>query len=169
MRKTPTLLFSLLLAGCRMSDMQPDATIGTLIDTTIVRAEAGEKGWTYQQKVSMDFDADGQMETAVLISDVTLDGRGAPLWEDGHRWQVYVDEPTGERTYILRQFLPNGSLTADVVRRESGTRTIMLVARTPQTINVYEVKYSGPQRIVLMNLIERPVEGAGTFAGAPRP
>jgi hypothetical protein len=152
-----------------MSDMQPDAGIGALTDTSIVRAEAGAPGWMYQQKAEVDFDADGQLETAVLISDVTLDANGKPLWEDGHRWQVYVDEPTGERTYVFRQFLPNGSLTADVVRRESGTRTLMLEARTPQSIALYEVKYSGPQRIVLMNVIERPVEGAGTFVGAPRP
>jgi hypothetical protein len=169
MRKTPILLVSLLLAGCRMSDMQPDASIGGLTDTSIVRAEAGTKGWMYEQKVAVDFDADGQIETAVLISDVTLDAGGKPLWEDGHRWQVYVDEPTGERTYIYRQFLPNGSLTADVVRRESGTRTLLLIARTPHALNLYEVKYSGPQRIVLMNAIERPIEGAGTFVGSPRP
>ena len=149
--------------------MQPDASIGNLTDTTIATAEAGQRGWAYQQKVSVDFDADGQLETAVLISDVTVDARGRPVWEDGHRWQVYVEEPTGERTYVYRQFLPNGSLIADVVRRESGTRTLLLVARTPQAVNLYEVKYSGPQRIVLMNAIERRIEGAGTFGGSPRP
>ena len=152
-----------------MSDMQPDASIGTLTDTAVAMAEAGQPGWKYQQRVSVDFDADGQLETAVLISDVAMDAAGMPLWEDGHRWQLYVDEPTGERTYVYRQFLPNGSLTADVVRRESGTRTLLLVARTPQSIQMYEVKYSGPQRIVLMNALERPIEGAGTFAGSPRP
>ena len=149
--------------------MQPDASIGALLDTTIPRAEAGQTGWAYSQRAAVDFDADGQLETAVLTSDVTLDARGNPLWEDGHRWQVYVDEPTGERTYVFRQFLPNGSLTADVVRRESGTRTLLLVARTPQHVSVYEVKYSGPQRIVLMNSIERPIEAAGTFTGSARP
>ena len=132
MRQTLLPLFALLLTACRMSDMQPDASIGGLTDTTIVAAEAGAKGWMYEQKVSVDFDADGQMETAVLISDVTLDAAGRPLWEDGHRWQVYVEEPTGERTYVYRQFLPNGSLAADVVRRESGSRTLLLVERTPQ-------------------------------------
>jgi hypothetical protein len=169
MRQTLLALVPLLLTACRMSDMQPDASIGGLTDTSIVQAEAGAKGWMYEQRVMVDFDADGQMETAVLISDVTLDAGGKPLWEDGHRWQVYVDEPTGERTYVYRQFLPNGSLTADVVRRESGTRTLLLEARTPQSISVYEVKYSGPGRIVLMNVIERAIEGAGTFVGAPRP
>lgn len=169
MRKTLIPLTTLLLAGCRMSDMQPDASIGGLTDTAIPRAEAGETGWTYQQQVSVDFDADGQLETAVLLSDVTLDAQGRPLWEDGHRWQVYVEEPSGERTYVMRRFLPNGSLTADVVRRESGTRALLLVARTPQKVSVFEVKYSGPQRIVLMNAIERAIEGAGTFTGSPRP
>lgn len=169
MRQTSLLLLTLLTGGCRLSDAQPDASIGGLTDTAIPEAESGEQGWTYTQKASADFDADGQMETAVLISDVSVDARGVPLWEDGHRWQVYVQEPTGERTYVYRQFLPNGKLTADVVRRESGTRTVMLEARTPDAIRVYEVRYSGPQRIVLMNSIERPIERSGTFTGSPRP
>lgn len=169
MRETPTALLALLLAACRMSDVQPDASIGALADTSIPRAEAGEKGWAYTQKATADFDADGQVETAVLISDVTMNAAGVPLWEDGHRWQLYVEEPTGERTYIFRQFLANGKLTADVVRRESGTRTILLEARTPDHVSLHEVKYSGPQRIVLLNSIERPVERAATFTGSPRP
>jgi len=169
MRETPLLLIALLLAGCRMSDMQPDASIGALIDTSIAGAEGGQPGWTYQQRVSVDFDSDGELETAVLTSDVTFNARGVPLWEDGHRWQVYVEEPTGERTYVYRQFLPNGSLTADVVRRESGSRTMLLEARTPHAVRIFEVRYSGPGRLVLLNAIERPIEGAGTFVGSPRP
>lgn len=152
-----------------MSDMQPDASIGALSDTAIPRAEAGEQGWMYSQRAQADFDADGQIETAVLLSDVTLNNGGAPLWEDGHRWQVYIEEPTGERTYIYRKFLPRGKLTAEVVRRESGTRTLLLIAQTPDHIGIFEVKYSGPQRIVLMNGLERPVESGGTFSGSPRP
>lgn len=169
MKETPLLLIALLLAGCRLSDAQPDASIGALIDTAIAGAEAGQPGWAYQQRVSVDLDSDGELETAVLIADVTMDARGRPLWEDGHRWQLYVEEPTGERTYVYRQFLPNGSLTADVVRRESGNRTMLLEARTPEAVRVFEVRYSGPQRIVLLNAIERPIEGAGTFVGSPRP
>lgn len=158
-----------LLAACRMSEFPPDASRGSLSDTSMALARAGDPGWAYVQRASVDFDADGELETAVLISDVTLDAKGAPLWEDGHRWQVYIEEPTGERTYLLRKFLPNGSLSADVVRRDSGTRSILLVSRTPHQVTVHEIKYSGPERVLLVNAIERPIEQAGTFSGAPRP
>ena len=168
MTKTALAALALTLTACRMSEIPPDASIEALTDTAIPRAESGQKGWVYAQKAQADFDADGQVETAVLISDVTLDNGGAPLWEDGHRWQLYIEEPDGERTWVFRQFLPNGKLTADVVRRESGTRSLLIEARTPERIRVYEVKYSGPDRIALMNSIERPIE-QGTFTGSPRP
>jgi hypothetical protein len=158
-----------LQAACRMSEFPPDASRGALTDTTMALAKAGDPGWAYVQRATVDFDADGELETAVLISDVTLDATGAPLWEDGHRWQVYIEEPTGERTYLYRRFLPNGSLAADVVRRDSGTRSLLLVARTPHQLTIHEIKYSGPERVLLVNVIERPIEPAGTFAGSPRP
>ena len=168
MTKTALVAVALISGACRLSDVPPDASLGALIDTAIPGAEAGQEGWGYAQRAEADFDADGQVETAVLISDVTLDNRGAPLWEDGHRWQLYIEEPGGERTYLFRRFLPNGKLTADVVRRESGTRSLLIEARTPDRIAVYEVKYSGPERLLLINNIERPIERR-TFIGSPRP
>lgn len=167
MKRTLPLLATLLVIGCRLSDMQPDASIGALSDTGMPRAGAGQPEWLYAHRASADFDADGQMETAVIISDVTLGDDGNPIWEDGHRWQVYVEEPDGERTYVFRQFLPWGRLTAEVVRRESGSRTLLLVARTRERISVYEVRYSGPQRLVMLNTLDRAVE-ATTFGGPER-
>lgn len=168
MTKSCLVALALISGACRLSDVPPDASLGALIDTAIPSAEAGQPGWVYAQRAQADFDADGQVETAVLISDVTLDKRGAPLWEDGHRWQLYIEEPGGERTWVFRQFLPNGKLTADVVRRESGTRSLLIEARTPDRIMVYEVKYSGPEHLLLINNIQRPIE-QGTFTGSPRP
>lgn len=168
MRKIAPAVLAVLASACRLSDVPPDATIGALTDTTIPAAVSGQPGWVYSQKASADFDADGQAETAILVSDVPVDARGAPLWEDGHRWQLYVEESGGERTWLFRQFLPNGTVTADVVRRESGTRSILIEARTPDRISVHEVKYSGPRRIGLLNSIERPIERQ-TFTGSARP
>ena len=64
-------------------------------------------------------DADGADETVYVISDVTLDAGGAPLWEDGHRWQVYVREGDGAITRLYARFLPNGKLTAEIVKAGS--------------------------------------------------
>ncbi len=98
----------------------PD-TIPDLVQSRVPSADAGDPGWMYQQSVVADMDSDGDDETVYLISDVTLDAGGAPLWEDGHRWQVYVREADGMITRLYARFLPNGKLTADITVPPSGT------------------------------------------------
>src|SRR5438046_90801 len=72
------------------AEAQPD-TIADLIQVRVPEAAAGDSGWQYARRASVDLDGDGKPESVVMIADVTLDKRGRPLWEDGHRWQVYVE------------------------------------------------------------------------------
>src|SRR5688572_12486352 len=65
--------------GMPERNAQPDA-IETMLDSRVPAAKAGDPGWMYAQRVSADFDGDDKEETAVLLSDVTLDAGGAPLW-----------------------------------------------------------------------------------------
>jgi hypothetical protein len=139
-----------------------------LIESRVPRAAAGDSGWQYQQRASADFDGDGRAETAVLIADVMLDARGRPGWEDGHRWQVYVEEADGARTYAYARFLPMGKLTAELTRPDSGPPTILLLEQTPHALGVYEIRYAAPTRISVVRHVERAVH-PGTFAGSPRP
>jgi hypothetical protein len=139
-----------------------------LVDSRIPSARAGDAGWRYQQRVSADLDADGVREAAVLISDVQLDARGQPIWEHGHRWQVYVQEPDGEVTRVYARFLPNGKLTAELTAPESGAApTIVLLEQTPQRIGVYEVSYRRPGRVEIRKHLDRAIET--WFIGSPRP
>jgi hypothetical protein len=132
--------------GYDASNPRPDSAID-LIDPRIPRAVAGERGWRYSQRASADFDGDGQQETAVVIAEVELDARGAPLWEDGHRWQLYFEEADSTRTYVYARFLPFGKLEASAtVPDEENKPTVVLREITPHTLGVYEVRYSGPQR-----------------------
>ena len=118
-----------------------------MIDPRVPRAVAGEAQWKYVQSAKADFDGDGQDETAVLIADVGLDARGIPLWEDGHRWQLYFEEADSTRTYVYARFLPNGKLEASVtVPDEEKMPTIVLRELTPHTLGIYEVRYTGPSR-----------------------
>jgi hypothetical protein len=98
-----------------------------------------------------------------------LDARGRPMWEHGHRWQVYVEEPDGRRTYLYARFLPNGKLTAELTQPDSTTApTLTLVEQTPANIAVYETAYNGPGKAEIVTRFERSLR-SGTFSGSPRP
>jgi hypothetical protein len=145
------------------------ASIEQLIDPRIPRAVAGQEGWKYQQRVSADLDGDSVVETAVLISDVSLDARGQPMWEHGHRWQVYVEEPDGTRTYLYARFLPNGKLTAELTQPQStNAPTITLIEQSPTTLAVYEIAYNGVGKAEVGLRFERTLRSPA-FIGAPRP
>lgn len=147
----------------------PDS-IGDLIQSRVPPAVAGDAGWAYQQQVVADIDGDGGDETVVLISDVTLGASGQPLWEDGHRWQVYVREPDGRITRLYARFLPNGQLTADLVVPPSGSMIgIVLLEHTPHRIGVYEYRYRGPTNVDVYRRLDRDVDARNRFTGSPRP
>ena len=135
-----------------------------LIDPKVPRAVAGDPRWQYVQRAKADFDGDGREETAVLIADVTLDTRGVPLWEDGHRWQLYFEEADSTRTYIYARFLPNGKVEASVtVPDEEKMPTVILRELTPHTLGLYEVRYSGPGQSWSVRHLHRDLDPAKGF------
>jgi hypothetical protein len=145
-------------------------SVGDLIEERVPRAAAGDSGWAYQQRVAIDFNADGRLETAILLCDVVLDGRGRPLWEDGHRWQVYIEESDGARTWVYARFLPNGSLHAAISQpSKEGPPTLLLQEETPQRIALHEVTYRSPGDAVVSAQLERMVDPIRVFSGAARP
>lgn len=147
----------------------PDS-IPDLIQARVTQAAAGDTGWAYQQTVSADIDGDGTNESVVLISDVQLDARGQPMWEDGHRWQVYVQEADGAVTRLYARFLPNGKLTADLAIPPSGTGLWpVLLEQTPFHIGVYEFRYGGPNRVEVHKRLDRELDRTRVFQGSPRP
>lgn len=151
------------------AEAMPD-TVPDLIEARVPAATAGDTGWRYQQQAVADIDGDGEDETVVLISDVSLDAAGQPLWEDGHRWQVYVREPDDRVTRLYARFLPNGSLTVDLAVPPGGAvHGIVLVERTPNRLGVYELRYRGPNRVEVYRRLDREIDTARRFTGSPRP
>ncbi len=147
----------------------PSATFDSavnLIDPRVPRAVAGDTQWKYVQRAKADFDGDGNDETAVLIADVTLDARGNPLWEDGHRWQLYFEEADASRNYVYARFLPNGKLEASVtVPDEEKMPTVVLREVTPHTLGIYEVRYAGPTRSWSVRHMHRDLDPGKGFTG----
>jgi len=135
-----------------------------LLDPKVPRAVAGDPQWKYVQRAKADFDGDGRDETAVLISDVALDSRGSPLWEDGHRWQLYFEEADSTRTYIYARFLPFGKLEASVtIPDEEKMPTVVLRELTPHALGVYEVRYSGAKQSWSVRHLYRELDPAKGF------
>ena len=149
------------------SDESSNAVVD-LVDSKVPRAVAGDPGWRYVQRATADFDGDGQNETAVLIANVELDQRGEPLWEDGHRWQLYFEEADSTRTYAYARFLPNGKLEASVtVPDEEKLPTVVLRELTPHLLGIYEVRYLGPQRSQSVRHLHRELEPSKGFSIKP--
>ena len=157
------------MAAQDRAEALPD-TVADIIQARVPAAVAGDSGWAYQQQVVADIDGDGDDDTVVLISDVTLDAAGRPLWEDGHRWQVYVRDGDGRITRLYARFLPNGKLTAELAMPPSGaTHGIVLIEQTPSHIGVYEFRYRGPNNVDVYRRLDRELDAMRRFTGAPRP
>jgi hypothetical protein len=165
-----TVLGLISAGGCADADRDAvTVSMDSLIEERVPAAAAGDQGWAYAERGSADLDADGTSESIVLICDVTLDGRGQPLWEDGHRWQVYVEETGGQRTRLYGRFVPNGTVSAQVTDGAAGTATLTIVERTPGKLAVYEVAYRGPQQISVLTRFERGTPVSGQLHGPPPP
>jgi hypothetical protein len=151
----------------RSADAERTRSTDELIDTRVPAGAAGDSGWRYQQRVSADLNGDGVAEQAVLISDVSLDGRGRPLWEDGHRWQVYVEDASGTRTRLYARFLPNGKLTASLTSVSDTTPPrILLLEQTRQSIGLHEIAYRGPGKAFIASSTVHELDIARPFSGS---
>jgi hypothetical protein len=136
-----------------------------LVDSTIPPAVAGERGWNYQQSGQADLNGDGQLERVVLTARVEL-YRGRPAWDDGQPWQVYIEAPDGERTYVYAQRLQLGTLTMRVGRSEAGRpATVVLLVHLPDQLSLYEVSYLGPARVSVAPRFQRDLDPGGENAG----
>lgn len=179
------LVFAAAVLACSSSPKPADSTaaaaatpdsarssrtsVANLFQERVPLAAAGDSGWHYAQRVTADLDGDNADETVVLISDVSLDTRGRPLWEDGHRWQVYVEEKDGARTHLYARFLPMGKLTASLTRSDTGTTpSVLLLEQTPDWLGAYEVSYQGPRRAPVLTRFERQLDRVKAFEGPPR-
>jgi hypothetical protein len=133
------------VVACGRSGEAPRAANPLLappVDAAIARAAAA--GWAHRSQVQADLDGDGSAETIVLTADVTLDARGRPLWEDGHRWAVFVRHAgTAAPTFLYAAFVPNGTVEAATGAPGSdGKAGVVILERQPSRVRVAEVGYA---------------------------
>lgn len=137
----------------------------SLIDPQRPRAVAGQAGYEYQKVASADFDGDGVEEKVFLIANAAV-VNGEPQWDDGQTWQVYVEEPTGERTYLFVRFEQLGMVEAVTARAEANQAPkIVLIERTPWLVGAYEIQYRKPTDVQVRVLVQQTLDprvGFGT-------
>lgn len=96
-------------------------------------------------------------EQAFLIANAAI-VNGEPLWDDGQVWQVYIEEATGERTYVFVRFVQLGMVEAKTTEVKAGQApTILLIEQWPSLFHVYEVQYRGPQAVQVVELVQRAI------------
>ena len=149
-RSLPVWILCLTLGtGCRSEEVAPaeDSPLARPpIDAAVAASVEAVKGWAYRRALDADLTGDGAPERVVLTSDVTLTPDGQPLWEDGHRWAVYVEEGE-EQTLLYSAFVPNGFSEAAVSPATEGARAEVLISeRTPQHLRILTVEYLGAGR-----------------------
>ena len=144
MRIGPAALLVGLLAACSPSQPPPVPPL----DAPPVDVERIRLGdvvtWQHRRDIDADIDGDGSPERLVLAADVTVDDRGGPLWEDGHRWALFVED--GEaRTLLYGGFVPNGHVEAAILtaHAESRARDVLVRERTPQQSRSFVIAYDG--------------------------
>ena len=115
------------------------------MDTGRIQLDEAQR-WTHRRFVDADLDGDGTPERVILTADVQTRSRGIPLWEDGHRWAVIVED--GEaRTLLYGAFVPNGHAEAAILEPDSRNRRHVLVReRTPQQSRTFVIAYDSPAR-----------------------
>jgi hypothetical protein len=103
---------------------------GTAAFDTLIRPAVPRYAYTLLDSATADVDGDGAAERVDLAATVELDGRGVPLWEDGHAWMVAVRD--GADTYpLIERFVPWGGAAFWIVAPDSaGPATILVQTST---------------------------------------
>lgn len=143
--------------------------LAAAIDSGATLSADTAAAWSYRRTAVADLDADAVPERLVIASDVFVTDDGEPLWDDVHRWAVYVEEDDGARTLVYSAFAPPGGVSVAVVApAESGRRRIVVIEQGPRRGRLLLAAYSGAGRVRLIDTaggelefwVERVVEEA---------
>ncbi len=149
-RLAEAVLAAALVTGCANPPSPPGAQEANPleappVDVARVGSTEVAAAWSYRREASADLDGDGTAERIVIAADVTLSEKQVPLWEDGHRWAVYVEAADGKRTMLYSAFVPNGFAEAALLAADSeGRRRVLVQERTPGQVRALEIEYLGP-------------------------
>jgi len=126
--------------------------LATAIDSASTRSADTAAAWSYRRAAVADLDADAVPERLVVASDVFVTDDGEPLWDELHRWAVYVEEDDGARTLVYSAFAPPGGVSVAVAApAESGRRSIVVIEQGPRRGRLLLATYGGVGRVRLVD------------------
>lgn len=133
-----------VVSSCSGREPDRDAGMQALPVDTVHSGLDAALTWQHRAGLEVDLNGDGESESLVVASDVTVMDSGEPLWEDGHRWAVYVED-SAQRTLLYSNFLPHGVAEVAVGTAGSdGKRDVLIVERTPHHSRSVAVQYEAP-------------------------
>lgn len=143
-------------------------TLATAVDSGSTVSADTAAAWDYRRTAVADLDGDAVPERLVVASDVFVTDDGEPLWDEIHRWAVYVEEDDAARTLVYSAFAPPGGVSVAVAApAETGLRRIVVVEQGPRRGRLLMAAYAGVGRVELVAAVgeeleiwvERVVEG----------
>lgn len=131
------------------AEPQVEECSGESVDLAQSRAPAvaGDEGFDYHQIAELDLDGDQIEETAHLLASVEKTEAHGYLWEDGHEWHLYIEEPDGQRTSIFSGWVQFGTLDVHVVEAADGEIGLALQHDSANYFALYCARYLGPGEI----------------------
>lgn len=142
------LWMMIFVAACRPANPPAEAhdpLYAPPVDSARVGSVQQVAGWAYRRELQADLNGDGRPERLVIAADVEVRPDGMPLWEDGHRWALFAESASGERTMLYSAFVPHGFAEAAVLQPDQqGRRRVLVQERTPQQVRALEVEYRAP-------------------------
>lgn len=126
--------------------------LATAIDSVSTVSADTAAAWSYRRAAVADLDADAVPERLVVASDVFVTDDGEPLWDEQHRWAVYVEEDDGARTLVYSAFAPPGGVSVAVASpADSGRRRIVVIEQGPRRGRLLLAEYGGVDRVRLVD------------------
>ena len=129
-------------AACSPAEMLPTGAPPEVLAIDAERVALPDAAnWPHRRAIDADLDGDGSAERLILAADVTLDASGRPLWEDGHRWALFVEDD-GAGSLLYGAFVPNGAVEAAVLDAgANGARNVLVRERTPSQSRRFVIGY----------------------------
>ena len=145
-----------LLCCARDAPSGPNPLTAPPVEIPISAAEV--LAWPYRQETSADLDGDRSAEVVILAADVSFSSAGVPLWEDGHRWALVIQD-RDRPALAYAAFVPRGHVEAAVLQASSeGKREVLVQERTPERLRVLTLAYDGAGKIRSVSAAHDQVE-----------
>lgn len=113
---------------------------------------AGWEKWAYRKELKVDLNGDGNPEKVIVTNNAAVDPATREVaWDDGHPWQVYVEEANGGRTLLYARRIQLGGLEVMAGEQPAG---LIIQQEGGAGVSLYHVTYQGPGRSSAVELLD---------------